>query len=178
MAIDWLKIRNEYIAGGGSYRALAEKYEVSLDTVKRRASAEGWKNERTKTAPKIHQKTVRKVVERTSDKAADRIVHLLSIGDRLAEKLERAANDLGEYYTVKRKTSHVEKDDDDKPVAVEETAEIAVQGPSAINGANLRQLAATLKDLRDVAQTGRTDEDDAALKKAHELLGGIGNGID
>ena len=41
MAIDWLKIRNEYIAGGGSYRALAEKYEVSLDTVKRRASAEG-----------------------------------------------------------------------------------------------------------------------------------------
>ena len=69
---------------------------------------------------------------------------------------------------MKRKTSHVEKDDDDKPVAVEETAEIAVQGPSAINGANLRQLAATLKDLRDVAQTGRTDEDE--LGKIAELM--------
>ena len=174
MGIDWLKIRNEYIAGGGSYRALAEKYEVSLDAVKRRASAEGWKNERTKTAPKIHQKTARKVVERTSDKAADRIVRLLSIGDRLADCLDQAAGEL-DRQTAKRtvKTKEVEYGDLDakgRPTreVVREDVEIVDVGGLPLDRLGLRQLAATLKDLRDVAQTGRTDEDE--LGKIAELM--------
>ena len=168
MAIDWLMLKNEYATTKISLRKLAEKHSVSFSAVEKRARKEAWASERTATCDKIETKVRQKTVAAVASHKADRIVRLLSIGDRLAEKLERAANDLGEYYTVKRKTSHVEKDDDDKPVAVEETAEIAVQGTSAINGANLRQLAATLKDLRDVAQTGRTDEDE--LGKIAELM--------
>ncbi len=42
MAVDWLKIRNDYINGGGSYRVLAEKYGVNKDTIAARAKKEQW----------------------------------------------------------------------------------------------------------------------------------------
>ncbi len=38
----WAKIRKEYIAGGTSYRKLAEKYGVSRSAIEARGRAEGW----------------------------------------------------------------------------------------------------------------------------------------
>lgn len=156
---DWLKIKAEYISGCGSMRELAEKYGVSIDAVKRRAASEKWSNERTKTAPKIHQKTVRKVVERTADREADRIARLLAVSDVLLAKAERAALELGEIYTVKRKETRVEVGEDDKPVVIDETTEIAVSGKAAVQPAHLKQLASALKDLRDVAETVSAGEE-------------------
>lgn len=43
MAVDWLRIKNDYICGGGSYRALAEKYGVPASALAKRARAEGWR---------------------------------------------------------------------------------------------------------------------------------------
>jgi len=60
---DWVIIRADYVSGGGSFRVLAEKYGISIDAIKRKAAAEKWSEERTMTAPIIHQKTVRLVVQ-------------------------------------------------------------------------------------------------------------------
>lgn len=77
MAVDWLKIKNDYINGLGSYRKLAEQYGASLDSIKKRAAAENWKAERTKCAPKLHQKvqekTEEKISEALSDEAATKV---------------------------------------------------------------------------------------------------------
>ena len=39
---DWKKIKSEYIAGGTSYRRLAEKYGVSFSTLRGIAEREKW----------------------------------------------------------------------------------------------------------------------------------------
>lgn len=74
MAVNWLKIRNDYINGGGSYRKLAEKYGVSFNTLKERAVAEGWKAQKEeqchKTTTATQQKTQEKISEALSDEAA------------------------------------------------------------------------------------------------------------
>ena len=42
MAVDWLSIKTEYIAGNGSYASLAEKYGVHKSTIANKAGKEGW----------------------------------------------------------------------------------------------------------------------------------------
>ena len=39
---DWEKIREEYVSGGGSYRQLAAKYNVSRHVISRRGNKENW----------------------------------------------------------------------------------------------------------------------------------------
>ena len=86
---DWEKIKYDYITGSDSYRMLAEKYGVSIDAIKRKAAAQGWTAERTKTTAEIHQNALAKVVERTSDLEADRVTTLMRIGEKAARFLEK-----------------------------------------------------------------------------------------
>ena len=46
--VDWKKIKSDYIAGGTSYRKLAEKYGVSFSTLKDIARKEKWTDLREK----------------------------------------------------------------------------------------------------------------------------------
>lgn len=71
MAVDWLKIKNDYINGGGSYRKLAEKYGVNKDTIAQRAKSEGWKEQRDIQTDKTHTKTIQKTEEKISDALSD-----------------------------------------------------------------------------------------------------------
>lgn len=41
--INWEPIKNEYVTGNSSYARLAEKYGVSVDTVKAHGAKEGWR---------------------------------------------------------------------------------------------------------------------------------------
>lgn len=174
---DWLKIKAEYISGCGSMRELAEKHGVSVSAIKRRSAKESWTANRTETEPKVNQKTVQKVIEKTADRESDRIVRLLSIGDKLAGCLDRAAGEL-DHQTAKRtvKVREIEYGDADVKgcptrEVVREDVELVDIGGLPINPLGLRQLAAALKDLRDVAQTGGTGEDD--LSKIAALMAGL-----
>ncbi len=174
---DWLKIRNEYISTKTSYRKLAEKHGISFNTLKDVAIREKWREQRDDTHNKVTTTTQQKIVVRTANQAADRIVRLLSIGDRLADYLDQAAGEL-DRQTAKRtvKTKEVEYGDPDargRPTreVVREDVEIVDVGGLPLDRMGLRQLAATLKDLRDVAQTGRTDDDE--LGKIAALMAGL-----
>lgn len=74
MAVNWLKIRNDYINGGGSYRKLAEKYGITLGALRVQAERENWpdlkKEQQHKTSTKIAQKTQDKISDAISDEAA------------------------------------------------------------------------------------------------------------
>lgn len=71
VTLNWTKIRNEYINGNISYRKLAEKHNISFNTLKDRAVAEKWfekrKEQHNKIATKTEQKTVEKIAEKNSD---------------------------------------------------------------------------------------------------------------
>ena len=64
--VDWNKIKAEYIAGGISYRKLAEKYGVSFNTLKDIAVGEGWHQLRQQA----HNDTTTKIVKSVSDNSA------------------------------------------------------------------------------------------------------------
>lgn len=95
-SVDWERIRAEYIAGGVSYRKLADKYSVSLDAIKRKAGKDAWNAERAKIAPKIHQETVRKTVQRVSTEYADNAAIAQRIRAKLLLRLEREIDNLPE----------------------------------------------------------------------------------
>ena len=82
--MNWRKIKAEYIAGGISQRALAEKHGVPLPTLARRAKKEKWTTKR-KAAD---NKTVEKVSEKTAEIVADNAVLLEKIKTGLLKKLE------------------------------------------------------------------------------------------
>lgn len=71
MAVDWLKIKTEYINGDISYRKLAEKHGVSFNTLKDHAMAEEWSRLRTESRHNTTIATQQKIVEKTSDALSD-----------------------------------------------------------------------------------------------------------
>ena len=79
----WRKIKAEYIAGGISQRALAEKYGLPLCTVEKRARVEKW-TEKRKAA---EGKSIEKVTEKTAETIADNAVLLQNIKTKLLQKL-------------------------------------------------------------------------------------------
>lgn len=87
MAIDWLKIKTEYISTAISTRKLAEKHGVSASIVMKRAASEKWAAQRTEQASKIEAKVKQKTASKIASSEVSRIACLLSLSDKLGEKL-------------------------------------------------------------------------------------------
>ena len=68
--MNWRKVKAEYIAGGISQRALAEKYGIPWGTMRTRANKEHWNTKRIAAENKAMQKTEQKTAEAISDNAA------------------------------------------------------------------------------------------------------------
>lgn len=81
--MDWKKIKAEYIAGGTSYRKLAEKYNVPFGTLRRVAEREKWTQKRTQVAHKADTK----MIETISDDAAEKAVNIVDVADKLLGKI-------------------------------------------------------------------------------------------
>ena len=82
--MSWRKIKAEYIAGGISQRALAEKYGVSRNLLMRKAQKEKWKAKRDMA----EAKALEKVEQKTAEAVADNAVTLQRIKAKLLTKLE------------------------------------------------------------------------------------------
>ena len=81
--MSWRKIKAEYIAGGISQRALAEKYGVNRNLLMRHAQKEKW-NERRKEA---EAKTLEKLEQKKAEIVVDNAVLLERIKTGLLERL-------------------------------------------------------------------------------------------
>ena len=81
--MDWKRIKAEYIAGGTSYRKLAEKYGVSFNTLKTHAVEEQWHKLRQQKDKKV----TTKIVESLSDKDAEKAVDIIDVADKLLGKI-------------------------------------------------------------------------------------------
>ena len=80
--MDWKRIKAEYIAGGTSYRKLAEKYGCSFVTLSKVAKREGWSELRRQQ----EDKQTTKMVESISTKEAKKAVDIIDVADKLLEK--------------------------------------------------------------------------------------------
>lgn len=82
--MDWSKIKAEYIAGGISYRSLAQKHNISFNTLKRIAVKEQW----SKLRDKAYNKATTKVVNDIATANAKIDDKYFRIVDKLMNKAE------------------------------------------------------------------------------------------
>ena len=81
---DWQKIKAEYITTDTSYRKLAQKYGVNTTNIAKKASSEGWVEERKRNA----NKTLSKTLNAISAKQAERTAKLIGVSDLLLDKVK------------------------------------------------------------------------------------------
>lgn len=81
--MDWNKIKAEYIAGGTSYRKLAEKHGVSFSTLRGIAEREKW----TDLKAQAQHNADTKLVETIGSKNGTHSVKINDVADRLLDKI-------------------------------------------------------------------------------------------
>ena len=101
--MDWKKIKAEYIAGGTSYRKLAEKYGVSFSTLRKVAAKEQWTDLRNKTGAKRDTK----IVDSISDQEAKKAVDIIDVADKLLEKIGTLADMVADADSIRKLTSAI-----------------------------------------------------------------------
>ena len=81
--MSWRKLKAEYIAGGISQRALAEKYGVPMSSLVKHAKKEKW----TAKRKDAENKAVEKVAQKTAEIVADNATLCEQIKTKLLRKL-------------------------------------------------------------------------------------------
>lgn len=101
--MDWKKIKAEYIAGGTSYRKLAEKYGVSFSTLKEIARREKW----TDLKEKARYKADTKFADLMGEKQANRSAKINDVADMLLDKINTTLKmmDVVDSQSIKHFTS-------------------------------------------------------------------------
>ena len=85
---DWKKIKAEYITTDTSYRKLANKYGVDQATIARRAKKHDWVSKRQHHADKPQAK----ILTADTQKKVDRVGRLMTVADKLLQKVEQAVD--------------------------------------------------------------------------------------
>lgn len=80
ITVDWNTLKAEYIAGGISYRELAEKYGVSQSTLRQRAAREKWSEQKNTVRTEVEQK----MIDTISDEQTEQAVSAASLISKAA----------------------------------------------------------------------------------------------
>lgn len=83
--VNWAEIRAEYIAGGVSYRKLAEKHGISKDIIAKKAGQQNWQKDRAKA----NDKATEKIIQRTASAIAENAEIAADIKKQLLLRLQR-----------------------------------------------------------------------------------------
>lgn len=87
--INWNELREEYIRGGITQSALAERYGIPVGSLRRRAAAEGWCAMRRSRESGLQE---------DNSAVSARVARQLALTDRMVELLTRALEDDDELY--------------------------------------------------------------------------------
>lgn len=153
--IDWKRIKAEYIAGGTSYRKLAEKYGVSFSTLRKVAAKEQWTELRNKAGAKRDTKLVDAVSEKEAKKAIDKLSRVSDLTDMLLDKLEQAIAELDvQLYKDVVKTKTIEYNNEkrpDKPTKeIIHEEEKVIERKTIVDRSGLKAIASSLRDIKEI----------------------------
>lgn len=145
---DYQKIKAEYIAGGTSYRKLAEKYGVPFGTLRRVAKNEGWTQLRTQSEHKANTKIVNAISKKKAAKA-DKII---DVADKLLDKIAKVIDIVTDTQGIKHLTSAIKDIKDIKGIK---------------SDSDLREQEARIKRLEQECEKA-TDVDTTVVVKYEE----------
>ena len=171
MDFDWTKIKTEYITTDkSSYRKLAEKYGVSLGTLCKRAQRENWPELKQRS----YDKKVSKTVASVENNQVKKLERILSITDKLLDKIEKAIDELDIQLCKKvEKVKEIEYNNyerPDKPTkeTIHESEEV-IEYRTIIDRKGAQELASAIKSLKEV-QMLKTELDEQEQRARIEKL--------
>ena len=140
--MDWEKAKAEYVAGGTSYRKLAEKYGVSFSTLKDIAIREKW----TDLKEQARNKANTNLVNSIGRNSAKRSVKINDVADKLLEKISDTLEvmDVVDSQTIKHFTSALKDIRDIKGIK---------------SDIDLKEQKARIAKLQKDAEAGKFDDD-------------------
>jgi Glu-tRNA(Gln) amidotransferase subunit E-like FAD-binding protein len=139
--LDWNKLKAEYIAGGTSYRKLADKYGIDRNAVQRVAKREKWCELKSQAKAKSDAKMVNAIANDISKKS----VKIDDVADKLLDKI----SDLLENFeldtqAIKHLTSSLKDIKDIKGIK---------------SKLDIKEQEARIEKLRKDAQEEQTDNE-------------------
>jgi hypothetical protein len=168
---DWTKIKTEYITSdNSSYRKLSEKYEIPLGTIYKRAKKENW----VELKQQSYDKRVAKTVTSVENNQVKKMERILSITDKLLDKIEKAVDELDIQLCKKvEKVKEIEYKNyerPDKPTkeTVHESEEV-IEVRTIIDRKGVQELASAIKSLKEV-QMLKTELDEQEQKARIDKL--------
>ena len=93
MAINWMKIETEYVAGSSTLRELAAKKRVSYSTLSKRASEGGWARKRQKFRAEVEKDALASAQAR----GKERMDALLQASEKLLDTAAQAIQDNEQF---------------------------------------------------------------------------------
>ena len=140
--MDWNVIKAEYIAGGTSYRKLAEKHKVPFSTLKEHARKEQWTELREKARHKADTEYAKKI----GKKQAVKSVKINDVADKLLDKIILFLDEFEgiDSQSIKQLTSSLKDIKDIKGIK---------------SDADMREQEARIDKLRRDAMTESTDKE-------------------
>lgn len=140
--MDWNKLKAEYIAGGTSYRKLAEKYGVSFNTLSGVAIREEW----AKLKKQAQNKSTTKMVNAISNDIAKKSTKINDVADKLLDKISEMLDEFEglDTQSIKHLTSSLKDIKDIKGIKSE---------------IDLREQEARIDKLRKEAMEENTDNE-------------------
>lgn len=177
---DWNKIKAEYIAGGTSYRKLAEKYKVSFGSLRKVAAREHWADIKNKIASKRDTKIIDTLSDKEARRFADKLSRVSDLTDLLLDKLEQAISELDvQLYKDVVKKKEIEYNNErrpDKPTReIIHEEEKIIEVKTIVDRSGLKAIASSLRDIKEI-QMLKSDLDrreQEARIKALEARGGL-----
>jgi len=157
--VNWNKIRTEYISTETSYRKLAEKYDVPVSTIFKRAKKENWVELKKQNEVNL----VAKTIETCGEMQVERMKRIQTATDELLSKIEQAIAELNIVLNTKTKKTKVieynnfERPDKPTKEIIDEEIEV-VETSSIVDRTGLKAIASALKDIKEI-QMLKSDAD-------------------
>ena len=171
MDFDWTKIKTEYITTDkSSYRKLAEKYDIPLGTICKKAKRENW----PELKKRFYDNKVTKTVTSVENHQIKKLERILTITDKLLDKIERAVDELDLQLCKKvEKVKVIEYNNYDRPdkptkEVINETEKVT-EIRTIIDRKGAQELAAAIKSLKEV-QMLKTELDEQEQKARIDKL--------
>lgn len=153
---DWSAIEAEYITGKLSYRKLAEKYKIHLNTVFAYAKSNEWVKKRKQYRDNIVTKTVKKSADKAVRSLTERLDDLYKATDNMSRILESATASEENFRKRIVKTKDITGQENYEERVFESFDASAVR---QMTGA-IKDLAAAVRDVYSLTQESRKDEND------------------
>ena len=161
--IDWATVKAEYVSGTMSAAKLADRYGISVSSIRKKCASEHWqelrKQNQNKTANKIAEKINTEKVKKTV-REIDRVV---SVASKLITKLNRAVNELDKDEELIKKKVTVKADiseDEKTATAEEEYSYDYAKRKTLVNTKHAVEISKSLLNVRDILADYTTEQDE------------------